>query len=150
MRVLLLFKRNFSVDPVFYNIAYFSILASGPSLDATITSENMLKRSNNDVVDHLYDASLVLEDFSSMSRIPPIIKCLNSCSLWSSFGWHTTANFSEGPALSIGPFYKVQRVVVNFPYVIRKKEKLPKIVQKHVTYMVKIVRFLVRIISEHR
>ena len=32
-------------------------------------------------VDHLYDASLVLEDISGLSRIPPIIKHLNSCSL---------------------------------------------------------------------
>ena len=29
-------------------------------------------------VGHLYDASLVLEDLSSMSRIPPIFKRLNS------------------------------------------------------------------------
>ena len=53
------------------------------------------------IVDHLYDASLVLEDFSSWSRIPSIIKRLNSRSLWSSFGWSTMKKYSEGPALSI-------------------------------------------------
>ena len=62
-------------------------------------------------MDHLYDASLALENFFSRSRIPPITKCLNSCSLSSSFGWSTTTNFSEGPALSIGPFQKVQQEV---------------------------------------
>ena len=30
------------------------------------------------IIDHLYDASLDLEDFSSWSRIPPLIKCLNA------------------------------------------------------------------------
>ena len=39
-------------------------------------------------------------------------------------------NFSEGPALSIGPIEKVQRKVIYYPYVVRKNEKLPKIVQK--------------------
>ena len=74
-------------------------------MDATITSENILKRSSVDnVVNHLYDASFVLEDFSSRSRIPPIIKCLTSRLLWSSFGWSTMINFLEGSALSIGPF----------------------------------------------
>ena len=76
------------------------------------------------IVDHLYDASLVLEDFSSWSRIPPIIKRLNSLSLWSSFGWSTMRKFSEGPALSIGPFQKVQLEVIYF-YVVRKNEKPP-------------------------
>ena len=46
------------------------------------------------IVDHLYDASLVLEDFFSWSRIPPIIKRLNSRSLWSSFGCSTMRKFS--------------------------------------------------------
>ena len=56
------------------------------------------------IVDHLCDTSLVLEDCSSRSRIPPIIKRLNSRLLWSSFGWSTMRKFSEGPALRIGPF----------------------------------------------
>ena len=64
-----------------------SLLVDHVCLIATITSENILIRSNIDnVVNHLYDASLVLEDFFSRSRIPPIIKCLNTRSLWSSFG----------------------------------------------------------------
>ena len=33
------------------------------------------------ILENLYDASLVLEDFSNYSRIPPIIKRLNSHSL---------------------------------------------------------------------
>ena len=56
-------------------------------------------------VDHLYDASLVLEEFSSWFRIPPIIKRLNSRSLRFFSGWSTMRKFSEGPVLSIGLFY---------------------------------------------
>ena len=76
------------------------------------------------VLDHLHDTSLVLEDFSSWSRILPKIKHLNSCSLWSSFGWYTMRKFSEGSALSIGPFQKVKLEVIYF-YVVRKSEKPP-------------------------
>ena len=68
------------------------------------------------------DAFLVLEDFFSRSTIPYIISRLNSRSLWSSFGWTTTRNFSEGPALSIGPIQKVQRKMMYFPYVARKNK----------------------------
>ena len=46
------------------------------------------------------------------SRILPVISGLNCRLLWSSFGWFTKRNFSEGPALSIGPFQKVQREVI--------------------------------------
>ena len=74
------------------------------------------------IVDHLYDASPVLEDFSSWSRILPIIKRLNSRLLWSSFGWSIVRKFLEGPALSIGPFQKVKLEVIYF-YVVRKSEK---------------------------
>ena len=76
------------------------------------------------IVNHSYDASLVLEYFSSCSRIPLIIKRLNSGSLWPSFGWSTMRKFSEGPALSIGPFQKIQLEVIYF-YVVRKNEKPP-------------------------
>ena len=79
----------------------------------------------DNVVDHLYNVSLVSEDFSSRSRILPIIKCLNAHSLRSSFGWSTMRNLSEGLALSIGPFQRVQREMIYFPYVVRKNEKLP-------------------------
>ena len=37
--------------------------------------------------------------------------------------------FSDGPALSIGPFQKVQLEIIYF-YVVRKNKKPPKIVQK--------------------
>ena len=51
-------------------------------------------------MDHLYDASVVLEDVFSMSGIPPVVKRLNSR------GWSAMRNFSQGPALSIGLFPK--------------------------------------------
>ena len=43
-------------------------------------------------------------------------------------------NFLEGPALSIGPFQKIQREVIHFPYVVRKMKnhrKLSKNCSKH-------------------
>ena len=58
------------------------------------------------------NASLVLEDFISKFRVSPIIERIKSRSLWSSFGWSTRRKFSEGPALSIEPFQKVQHEVV--------------------------------------
>ena len=97
-----------------FNRSSFSILASGPHLDATITSDNIFGSSSIDAIIFNYRplimyASLVLEDFFSNSRILPIIYGLNSRTLWSSFGWSTKRNFSEGPAFSFGPFQKVQR-----------------------------------------
>ena len=38
-------------------------------------------------------------------------------------GCSTIRNFSEGPALSIRPFQKVQREVIYFPYIIRENKK---------------------------
>ena len=76
------------------------------------------------IVDHLYDASLVLEDFSSWSRIPPIIKRLISCSWWVFFGWSTMRKFSEGPALSNRPFQKIRLEIIYF-YVVITVEKPP-------------------------
>ena len=66
------------------------------------------------------DGSLVLEDFIRRSRIPHIIYRLKSRSWWSSFGWSTMTTFSEGPAVSIGPFQKVQHRVIYFPIVVRR------------------------------
>ena len=62
----------------FYDIACFSILASGSHLDATITSENIFRSSSINAITFncrslIMDASLVLEEFCSRSRIPPII-----------------------------------------------------------------------------
>ena len=93
------------------------------------------------ILDHLYDASLFLEGFSSWSRIPPIIKCLNSRSLWSFYGLPTMRKFSEGPALIIGPYQKVQLEVIYF-YVVRKNELFSS---KIVAYTVKIAKFVVSI-----
>ena len=96
-----------------YDVVCFSIFASGLRLDANITLENILRRCSIDnVVDHLYNASLVLADLSTRSRIRLIIKCLNFRSLWSSFRWSTMINFSECPALSVGSFKKVQCEVI--------------------------------------
>ena len=50
----------------------------------------------------IMDASFVLEDLFGRSRILSTIKGLNSRSLWSSFGWFTKRNFSEGLALRRG------------------------------------------------
>ena len=70
--------------------------------------------------------------------------------MWSSFGWPTMRNFSEGPGLNNEPFQKVQHEVTYFPNVIRKKWQLVVNCPKIVAYALKIVKFLVRIISEHR
>ena len=69
------------------------------------------------------NASLVLEDFFSKPGIPPIIYILKSRSLWSPFSFFTIRKFSESPALSIGPFRKVQLKVTL--YVVRKNKKPP-------------------------
>ena len=95
-------------------------------MDATITSENTFRSSSIDAITFnrgplIMDASLVLEDFFVRSWVSPIIKGFNSRSLRPSFGWSTKRNFSEGAALSIGPFQKVQREVIYLPYVVRKK-----------------------------
>ena len=62
----------------FYDIASFSILASGPHLDATIGSENIFRSSSIDGIIFncgplIMDTSLVLEDFFGGSRISPRI-----------------------------------------------------------------------------
>ena len=53
-------------------MACFSIV-NGPHLDASVTSENIFISSSIDTIILILDASLVLEDFLSRSRIPPII-----------------------------------------------------------------------------
>ena len=58
-------------------------------------------------------------------------------------------NFSEGPPLSIGPFQKVQRETIYFPYVVRKNEKGAIKCPKIVAHTVKIAKYLVWRISEH-
>ena len=58
----------------FYDIAYFSIFENGPHLDAAIISENILRRFSIDAfIFNLMDASLVLENFFSGTKIPPVI-----------------------------------------------------------------------------
>ena len=62
----------------FYNIGCFSIYASGPHLDATISSENIFRSSSIYAIIFncgplIMDAFLVLEDFFGRSRISPII-----------------------------------------------------------------------------
>ena len=53
----------------FYNIAFFSILASGPHFNTIITSENIFRSSSIDAITFIcgpliMDASLVTEIFS--------------------------------------------------------------------------------------
>ena len=93
-------------------------------MDATIISENVLRKSRLML---LYDASMVI---SSRPRIQPIIKRLDSRSQWPFFGWSTMRKFSEGPALSIGPFQKVQIDEVIYFSVAKKNENPPQIVPK--------------------
>ena len=104
----------------FYDMTCFSIFASGPHLDPTTTSENILRRSSIEaitlIVDHLFGC---LSCFSR-SRIQHIIYCLKSRSLRSSFGWSTMKKFSEVTALGVGPFQNVQREVIYFLLVVRK------------------------------
>ena len=123
----------------FYDILCFSIFAIGPHFDATITPENVARRCGPLIM----GASLVLETF----LVGPEFRLWSgSRSLWPSFGWFTKRNFSEGPALSIGPFQKVQHEVIYFPYVARKKWKTAINCPKFVAYMVNNVKFLVHII----
>ena len=82
-------------------------------------------------------------------RISPIISGLNSRLLWSSLGWSTKRKFSEGPALRMAPFQKVQREVIYFPCVVTKKWKAAINWPKIVAYTIKIVKYLGRMIFEH-
>ena len=73
----LTFEKLFSRSS-FYEMACFSILASGPHLDATITSENIFRSSSiNAIIFNcgplILEVSLVLWDFFSWFRISPII-----------------------------------------------------------------------------
>ena len=76
------------------------------------------------IMNHLYDASLVLEEFSSWSSIPPIKKKFKLSFIVVFFQMVHNEKFSEGPMLSIEPFQKVQLEVIYF-FVIRKNEKPP-------------------------
>ena len=112
----------------FYSIAYFSIFVSGPHLDATITSEIIFRRSSIDAI--IYNCRplmcmLILEDFFSRSYnltfVLPFIVIFSQIFHNEKFQW-------EDPALSIGPFHKVQPKVISFPYLekIRSRRKSPK------------------------
>ena len=78
--IRLILEKLFSSSS-FHDRACSLILASGPHLDATNTSENILKRSSINAVifDCLFhrtlymDASYALKDLFGRSRIPPII-----------------------------------------------------------------------------
>ena len=71
----------------FYDIACFSILANGPNLGATITSDNIFGSSSIDAI--IFDCEpviwmllLLYINFFSRFRTLPIIERLNSRSLW--------------------------------------------------------------------
>ena len=71
------------------------------------------------------DDSLVVEDFCGRSRIPPYNLAFKISFIKNFFRMVYNRKVSVGPALSIGPFQKVQGEVIYFPYVVRKKGKLP-------------------------
>ena len=77
------------------------------------------------------DANLVLEDCFSRSSVLLIIWDFNSPSLWSTSRWFRMRKFSEGPALTIGPFQKIQREVIYFIYAARKSETRRRILSKN-------------------
>ena len=88
----------------FYDIASFSTPASGPHLDATITSENISRSSSFHAIIFnrgplQMDTSHVLEDFFERSKILPIIK----------------------------GFQKVEREVWYFPSVVKKMKSRHKL-----------------------
>ena len=93
IRVLLLFQKNFSVGSVFITQSVFQSWLVDHiwmlPLSQRMFWEGQVLMLLYLVVDHLYDASLVLEDISSWSRIPPVIKRFNFPSWYSSFGWST-------------------------------------------------------------
>ena len=127
--VLPLFQKNFSVGPRFITQSVFQSLLVD-TLECYYYSENIFRSSSIDSIIFncgplTMDTSLVLEGFFGRSRISPITKGLKSSSLRSSFRCSTKRNFSKGPALSIGPFQKVQREVIYFLYVVRKSENPP-------------------------
>ena len=72
---LILYKR-FSRSS-FNDKPCFSVLASGPHLGATITSENIFRSSSIDAIKNrrklIMDASVVVEDFFGRSRISLLI-----------------------------------------------------------------------------
>ena len=77
MGASLIFKKLFSGSS-FYDVACFSILASGPHLDSAITSKNIFRSSCTDAIlfncgPFVMNVSLVLDGFFGRSRISPII-----------------------------------------------------------------------------
>ena len=62
----------------FHDMDNFSVLTSGPHLDATFTSENTFRSSSVGAITFncrplVINATLVLEDFFGRSRVSPII-----------------------------------------------------------------------------
>ena len=151
IRVLLLFQRKFSVRPVFMTQSVFQSLLVDHIwmllLFQVMFWEGQVLMLLYLLVEHLYDASLVLEDFSSCSRIPPIIKRLNSLIVVffrmvhnekifrrSKVNYRT---FSEGPTWS------------DLFLCCYKKWKVTANCSNTTAYSRKIVKFLVSINSEH-
>ena len=116
IRVFLLFQRNFSVVPVFMAYTIFQSLLVDHIwmllLLQKIFSEVLILMLLYSVVDHLHGNFHQNSDHKLTFKLSFIV-----------VGQSTIRNFSEGPALAIGPFHKVQREVIYFPYVVRKNEK---------------------------
>ena len=114
----LILEKLFSMSS-FYGIACFSVFASGPNLDTTITSDNIFRSSSTDAIifnckQLIMDASFDLEDFFGRSRISPTIKDVRELS---------SPIFVLQYFATIKGFQKVQREVSYFPYVVRENEK---------------------------
>ena len=71
------------------------------------------------IVDHLHERFSCLEGFFRRF-VQGFVYNLTSRSFWSSFRWFTMRKFSEGSALSIGPFQKILLEMMYFPYVVEK------------------------------
>ena len=113
----------------FYEIARFSTLASGTHFDPTITSGNIFRSSSIDAImfscgPHIWMLSccrgLLQEVQDSSYNLTFKLSFIMAF-----FGWSIIRKVSVSPALSSRPFQNVQREVIYFLYVFRKKEKLP-------------------------
>ena len=117
------------VDHILMLLLLQRIFSEVPSIDAFIVTCGPL----------IMDAFLVLDGAFSRCRISPIIKGLLILVFFRMV--HTQKNFSEDLVLSTGRFQKVMDEVI-----IYKKMKSCHKLSKNCTNMIKIGKFLVRIV----
>ena len=129
----------------------FSILTSGPHLDATIISENVLRRSHIDAI--IFNCGPLI-CFSCFRRLFQLVhdSAFNQTFKFSFIVvfirmFHNKKIFRRC-SIKYRTFHKVQRDVIYLAYVF-KEWKAAVNYPKIVAYAIKIVKFLVCIISEH-